>query len=134
MIDLATLTGAAMVALGRGGAAALFSAREDLCARLLKASSQSGERVWQLPLYEEYTEWMRRSEVADLRNSPNDRYAGIGTSAAFLQEFASDYPWAHIDIAPMAFLPKGTPVRRMGATGATGYGVRLLAYYLLGIS
>ncbi len=134
VIDLATLTGAAMIALGRGGAAALFSTQDDLSARLLQASSQSGERVWQLPLYEEYTEWMRRSEVADLLNSPNDRYAGTGTSAAFLQEFASEYPWAHLDIAPMAYLPKGTPVRRMGAAGATGYGVRLLAYYLLGNS
>ncbi|MFQ5408233.1 MAG: M17 family metallopeptidase, partial [Anaerolineales bacterium] len=82
VIDLATLTGAAMTALGRGGAAALFTNDDALRDRILRASADSGERVWPMPLFDEYAEWMRRSEVADLRNAPSDRHAGTGSSAA----------------------------------------------------
>jgi leucyl aminopeptidase len=123
VIDLATLTGACMIALGRGMAAGLFEADATLGDRLRRAAERTGERVWPLPLYPEYRESIK-SDVADMKNSTGDRYAGVGASAAFLQEFADGYPWAHLDIAPMAYLesPKAPWPR-----GATGYGVRLLA-------
>lgn len=130
VIDMATLTGAAMVALGRGGAAASFCDHEPLRGRILAASEASGERVWPMPLYPDYLEYMK-SDVADVKNSASDRYAGVGSSAAFLKEFAEGYPWAHLDIAPMAFATKGQAVKPYGA-GATGYGVRLMATLLQG--
>lgn len=129
VIDLATLTGAAMIALGRGGAAAVFSVHDQLTQKIMAASQASGERVWQLPLYPDYREWMN-SDVADIKNSAGDRYAGTGVSAAFLKDFAEGYPWAHIDIAPVAFAAKGQIVRPYGPAGATGFGVRLLAAML----
>ena len=129
VIDMATLTGAAMVALGRGGAAALFCDDDQLSDRLMEASALSGERVWPLPLYPDYREWMN-SDVADIKNSTGDRYAGTGASAAFLKEFAEGYSWAHIDIAPMAFAGKGQAVKPYGPHGATGFGVRLMAALL----
>mgnify|MGYP001579996566 FL=1 len=129
VIDMATLTGAAMIALGRGGAAAVFSDNERLVQRILAAGEVSGERVWPLPLYPDYRDWMN-SDVADLKNSAGDRFAGTGVSAAFLKEFAEGYPWAHIDIAPMAFAIKGQMVKPYGPTGATGFGVRLTAALL----
>ncbi len=130
MIDLATLTGAAVVALGQGQSAALFGTNTQLIHNLQAAAEASGERVWHMPLYPEYSEYMRRSPVADLRNSCNDRFAGLGTSAAFLKEFVGKVPWAHLDIAPVAWLPGGKAVKPLGPTGATGYGVRLLVHYL----
>jgi leucyl aminopeptidase len=128
VIDLATLTGAAVVALGRGGAAAIFSEHDSLTQRLTAAAIVSGERVWPMPLYPDYVEWMK-SDVADLKNSSGDRFCGVGASAAFLKEFAEGYPWAHIDIAPMAFATKGQIVKPYGL-GGTGFGVRLLAALL----
>jgi len=126
VIDLATLTGACIVALGSDMAAGLFGSDDALMAKLRAASDRTGERIWPLPLYEEYRERIN-SDVADLKNSGGDRFAGIGISAAFLQEFAEGYPWAHLDIAPMAYLsrPK-TP----WAKGGTGFGVRLLVELL----
>ncbi len=128
VIDLATLTGAAMIALGRGGAAAVFSEYEPLLKRILAAGEASGERAWPMPLYPDYREWMN-SEIADIKNSAGDRYAGLGASAAFLKEFVEGYPWAHIDIAPMAFALKGQIVKPYGV-GGTGYGVRLITTLL----
>jgi len=128
VIDMATLTGAAMTALGRGGAAAVFCDHEPLMKRILAAAEASGERAWPLPLYPDYREAMN-SDVADIKNSAGDRYSGVGASAAFLKEFAEGYPWAHVDIAPMAFAVKGQAVKPYGA-GATGYGVRLMATLL----
>lgn len=130
VVDLATLTGAAIVALGRGGAAAVFSDDDMLAQRLIAASDASGERVWPLPLYPDYVEWMK-SDVADLKNSAGDRFCGVGASAAFLKEFAEGYPWAHIDIAPMAFAVKGQIVKPYGV-GGTGFGVRLLTALMEG--
>lgn len=124
VVDLATLTGAAMVALGRGGAAAVFSDDDLLSQRLIAASEASGERIWPMPLYPDYVEWMK-SDVADLKNSSGDRMCGVGASAAFLKEFAEGYPWAHIDIAPMAYAVKGQVVKPYGV-GGTGFGVRLM--------
>jgi len=73
-------------------------------------------------------DWMN-SEVADIKNSAGDRYCGVGASAAFLKEFAEGYPWAHVDIAPMAYAVGGQKVKPYGA-GATGYGVRLMTTLL----
>ncbi len=130
VIDLATLTGAAMVALGQGQAAALFTADSQTLQGLQAAADESGERLWHMPLYPEYSDYMRRSPIADLRNSPNDRYGGVGTSAAFLKEFVADMTWAHIDIASVAWLPNGKAVKPLGPSGATGYGVRLLTKFV----
>ena len=131
VIDLATLTGSAVIALGEGSAAALFTNETSLAEQLLTSSESSGERIWRMPLYPEYTDWMKASNVADLRNSTNKRDAGIGTSAAFLQEFTEGYSWAHIDIAPMAFLSGGSVIKRLGPAGATGFGVRLLSHLMI---
>ena len=131
VIDLATLTGSAVVALGEGCAAALFTDDRELAQRLSRASQSSGERIWRMPLYPEYAEWMRSSNVADLRNIPSNRYAGVGTSAAFLKEFTEGSRWAHLDIAPMASLPASKVVKPLGPAGATGFGVRLLAHMML---
>jgi leucyl aminopeptidase len=128
VIDMATLTGAAVIALGRGGAAAAFSNSDPLRDRVLAASEASGERVWPMPLYPDYLEFMR-SDVADLKNSSSDRFAGVGASAAFLKEFAEGYPWVHLDIAGMTSATKGQPMKPYGA-GATGYGVRLMTSLL----
>ena len=131
VIDLATLTGSAVIALGEGSAAALFANETSLVEQLLTASESSGERIWRMPLYSEYTDWMKASNVADLRNSTEKRDSGIGTSAAFLQEFTEGYRWAHIDIAPMAFLSGTGVIKRLGPAGATGFGVRLLSHLMI---
>ncbi len=127
IIDLATLTGSAMVALGYL-AAAVMSNDQSLVQRLLDATQPTGERMWQLPLYEEFLENMR-SLVADLRNS-GSRYGGAQKGAIFLREFVDGRPWAHIDIAPTAFLEKDEGTNPYLPKGATGYGVRTLLTYL----
>jgi leucyl aminopeptidase len=120
VIDLATLTGACVVALGDRVAAGLFSTDESLSAKLREAGAKVGEKLWPLPLYEEYKDKIK-SEVADMKNS-GGRQSGVGSSAIFLKEFTS-YPWAHLDIAPMSLGDKGI---------ATGFGVRTLVEFLRG--
>jgi len=127
IIDLATLTGSAMVALGYL-AAAVMSNDQPLVQRLLDVSQQTGERMWQLPLYDEFLENMR-SLVADLRNS-GSRYGGAQKGAIFLREFVEGRPWAHVDIAPTAFLERDEGMNPYLPKGATGYGVRTLLTYL----
>jgi leucyl aminopeptidase len=127
VIDLATLTGSCVVALGIGVAAGIFTNDDDLRDKLLAASANSNERIWPMPLYDDYRRSID-SEVADMKNS-GGRFGGVGTSAIFLREFV-DYPWAHLDIAGLALTEKAkdyTPV------GGTGFGVRLLVDYLRGI-
>ena len=125
IIDLATLTGSAMVALGYV-AAAVMSNDQPLVQRLLDVSHQTGERMWQLPLYEEFLENMRSL----VRNS-GSRYGGAQKGAIFLREFVDGRPWAHIDIAPTAFLETDEGMSPYLPKGATGYGVRTLLTYLL---
>jgi leucyl aminopeptidase len=120
IIDLATLTGACVVALGEY-AAGLWSSSGDLQKALLAASDKTGERLWPMPLYDEYTEQIR-SDVAALKNS-GGRYGGACTAAAFLRTFAGHTPWAHLDIAPVAHRTKARPDL---SRGATGFGARLL--------
>ncbi|HEY63875.1 MAG TPA: leucyl aminopeptidase [Caldilineae bacterium] len=124
VVDLATLTGAIGVALGKQ-AAGLFSNDDGLADRLLRATERSGERAWRMPLYDEYKEAIK-SDVAEVKNS-GGRYAGVGSSAKFLEHFTTGYPWAHLDIAAMTMSDEETP---LGPKGATGYGVRLLTEFL----
>ncbi len=124
VIDLATLTGACIVALGHH-ASGLFSNDDSLVERMERAAEKSGERVWHLPLYEEYSEQIK-SEVADIKNT-GGRPAGAATAAAFLKEFV-DYPWVHLDIAGTAFNVEGK--KYIDKKGATGVGVRLLVEFL----
>jgi leucyl aminopeptidase len=124
VIDLATLTGACIIALG-SQASAVLGNNDALVRQLLKAGESSGERLWQLPLWDEYAELIK-SEVADVKNS-GGRPAGTITAAAFLQKFAGEYKWAHLDIAGTAWEEKGRPCVPRGASGV---GVRLLLEFL----
>ena len=120
IVDLATLTGACVVALG-DWAAGLWNTDDALRDRLLQAGEKAGERLWPMPLYEEYSEQIK-SDVALVKNS-SGRSGGACTAAAFLKTFAEDTPWAHLDIAGTAWITKDRPDL---ARGATGFGVRLL--------
>ena len=120
MIDLATLTGAIMVSLGREHAG-LFSNNDALAERLLAAGKAVGEPLWRMPLGEAYDKQIN-SDIADMKNVGN-RYGGSITAAQFLQRFVKDTPWAHLDIAGMAWAEKDSAVV---PKGATAYGVRLL--------
>ncbi len=124
VVNLATLTGACVVALGSDTAAGLFGNDDALRDQLLKAADASSERAWPLPIYPEHSEAIK-SRVADMKNS-GGRPGGASTAAAFLKEFVS-YPWAHLDIAGMALSDKG---HAYAAKGASGYGVRLLTSWL----
>lgn len=126
VIDLATLTGAISTALG-AQAAGLFTEEDALRDRLMTAGATTGERLWPMPMFAEYAEAIR-SDFADVKNStaPNTR-AGVSTSAKFLQHFTEGYPWAHLDIAGMAWNGKARPVY---PPGATAFGVRLLVQFL----
>lgn len=128
MVDLATLTGAVVIALGHYGAAVL-SNDDDLASRIAAASERSGELTWRLPIWEAYPDHLK-SRVADLKNVA-DPNAGGGTIAggAFLREFVEGLPWAHIDIAGTAWWDRE---RAHIPKGASGYGVRLLTELLGG--
>jgi leucyl aminopeptidase len=125
VIDLATLTGSCVVALGEGIAAGLFSNKESLSKKLVAAGEETSERLWPLPLWDEYRKAID-TDVADMKNS-GGRMGGVGTSAIFLREF-TDYTWAHLDIAGVAMLEKAT--KPYTQKGATGFGVRLLVELL----
>jgi leucyl aminopeptidase len=124
LIDLATLTGACVVALG-GFATGLLGNDERLKNSLKKAGEATGERVWELPLWDEYGELMK-SDIADLKNSGGPS-AGTISAAWFLKSFIGNTRWAHLDIAGTAWEEKG---RHYLPKGATGTGVRLLVEYL----
>ncbi len=124
MIDLATLTGAIVIALG-DEATGMMSNNDELAAALTKAGKNTFERVWRLPLFDEYKEQIR-SDIADIKNS-GGRPAGSITGALFLEEFVNKRPWAHLDIAGTAYLSKE---KRYHARHATGVGVRLLINFL----
>ncbi len=120
-IDLATLTGACVVALGTE-AIGLMTKDERLAARLNQAGKETYERVWRLPLWDEYGPAMK-SDIADLRNVTNTGEGGTITAAKFLEEFTDGMPWAHLDIAGTAWTEKDKPYI---PKGAVGIGVRLL--------
>jgi len=119
VIDLATLTGACVIALGNF-AIGLMTNDPRLAQRVKQAGEVSHERVWELPLWKEYSEIMK-SDIADIKNT-GDGTAGTITAAAFLKEFVG-YPWVHLDIAGCAWTEKELPYLPKGAAGV---GVRLL--------
>jgi leucyl aminopeptidase len=120
MVDLATLTGAIMVALGTEYAG-LFSNNDELSERLTKVGLETGERVWRMPLGPEYDKQID-SQFADMKNT-GTRNGGSITAAQFLQRFVDDTPWAHLDIAGTAM---GAPKSEINHSWGSGYGVRLL--------
>lgn len=125
IIDLATLTGGIVVALGEE-ATGLFSNDDALALALANAGACSGERLWRMPIYPEYKE-MLKSQIADIKNC-GPRKASSATAALFLQEFIhKGTAWAHLDIAGTAFLSEPKPYQ---TSNATGVGVRLLIEYL----
>jgi leucyl aminopeptidase len=126
LIDLATLTGAAVVALGEG-TTALFSNSDELAGKLDAAAAEAGERVWRMPLTDALEDNIR-GDVGDIKNS-GGRQGGAITAALFLQHFTEGLPWVHLDIAGAARTTKGNPYTPKGATGV---GVRTLLEYLQG--
>jgi leucyl aminopeptidase len=121
MIDLATLTGAIIIALGHEHAG-LFSNNEQLADRLLVAGKAVGEKLWRMPLADAYDKMMD-SDAADVKNISGGRDAGSITAAQFLQRFVNNLPWAHLDIAGTTWSKKDAPTV---PKGATAFGVRLL--------
>lgn len=127
IIELSTLTGAMIIALGEH-VTGVMATDQELADKLRRAGDASGERVWELPLWDEYHELVK-SEVADLKNMAG-RAAGSITAGAFLAAFAGDYPFAHLDIAGTAWAEKET--RPYEPQGGTGVGVRLVTEFLRG--
>lgn len=125
LIDFATLTGAIEIALGPE-AAGLMSTDDHLAQSLLRAGDHTFERLWRMPIFEEYREKLK-SDIADLK-SWNGRSAGSCVAAMFLRQFVGDaIPWAHVDIAATAYLSEG---KRYTPKYATGYGIRLMVNFL----
>ncbi|MFC0559516.1 leucyl aminopeptidase [Halalkalibacter alkalisediminis] len=116
LIDVATLTGAVLIALGNCTTGAVTN-NEELMEDILEASAETGEWIWQLPNYEPYKQMLRTSDVADLNNAPG-RLAGSITAGLFIGEFAGNTPWVHLDIAGTAWQPKATNLGPLGGTGA----------------
>lgn len=124
VIDIATLTGACVVALG-SHASGLLGNNESLKKQLIKAGEETGERLWELPLWDPYKDQIK-SDVADMKNV-GGKEAGTITAGAFLDKFATKYHWAHLDIAGTAWKKEGGPYTPKGAVGV---GVRLLVRFL----
>ncbi len=128
MIDLATLTGAVEVCLGTE-AAGLLTCDDHLAEQLSQAGQRTFERVWRLPLFEEYRELLK-SDIADLKNS-GGRAAGTISAGWFLKDFVGTASWAHLDIAGVAYLDKP---KRYHLQHGTGFGVRLITDWLMALS
>ena len=126
MIDMATLTGAVVMALGLGLSGVLGS-QDAATERVLAAADAAGERMWRLPLHEEYKDGLK-SDVADLNNISSQRGGGAIVAALFMREFTGGIPWVHLDIAGTAFTEKELP---LGPKGGTGVAVRTLLTYLM---
>jgi leucyl aminopeptidase len=125
MIDLATLTGAIIVALGNQYAG-LFCNNDELADQVLRAGRESGEKVWRMPLGPEYDKLID-SKVADMKNT-GGRNAGSVTAAQFLQRFVeNDLPWAHLDVAGTAM---SSPATETNVSWGSGFGVRLLDEFM----
>ena len=128
IIDIATLTGACRVALGKY-MAALMGNDEKLIKQLQTAADDSGEKLWPMPSSDEYAEEMK-SKIADLKNI-GSKFGGACTAAAFLRQFVDDKKWAHLDIASVEAFDKAT---EFASEGSTGFGVRLLTSYLMNLT
>jgi leucyl aminopeptidase len=125
MIDVATLTGAVVIGLGLG-LTGVFASHDGLAQRVLAAADEAGERMWRLPLFEDYKEGLK-SDVADLNNISGQRGGGAIVAALFMRDFTGGVPWAHLDVAGTAFAEREAP---LGAKGGTGVAVRTLLTYL----
>jgi leucyl aminopeptidase len=125
LIDIATLTGACCVALGKE-AGAILGTDQGKINTFIKNSDYTGERLWQLPLYDEFLDYMK-SNTADIANSSETRYAGTSTAAIFLKEFTNDVPWVHLDIAS---LMASTSTKGYHVKGMAGPGVRNFIEFL----
>lgn len=125
VIDIATLTGACMVALG-SEAAGIMGNDSKMIKTLISTAEKNGERYWELPLWEEYADSLK-SDIADMKNT-GSRWGGAQTAGVFLKNFVKDVKWTHIDIAGVAFLEKQHKELCKGASGA---GVRTLINYIL---
>lgn len=124
VIDIATLTGACMVALGTV-ATGVMGNDNEMVAKVIKTAENSGEKYWQLPMFKEYFNSLK-SDIADMKNT-GSRYGGASAAGLFLQEFVKDVKWTHIDIAGTAYLEKA---QNEFIAGATGAGVRTLLNYI----
>jgi len=125
VVDIATLTGAIVVALGHI-ASGVMGSDEKLVEELRAAADRADERIWPLPLWDDYRELMK-SDIADVKNS-GGRPAGSISAGWFLREFVEDFPWAHLDIAGTAYTEREDATR---VKGPTGVGVRLFSEFLL---
>ncbi|MBD1841070.1 leucyl aminopeptidase [Coleofasciculus sp. FACHB-501] len=125
IVDLATLTGACVIALG-DDIAGLFTPDDTVAQELLQASEKAGEKLWRMPMEEKYFEGIK-SPIADLKNT-GPRPGGSITAALFLKQFVQETPWAHLDIAGPVWADKENGVNN---SGATGYGVRTLVNWVL---
>lgn len=128
IIDMATLTGACMVALG-DKIAGVFSPDDDLSAGIVDSAKRTHERCWNMPLPEDYKKLLK-SDFADIKNVSSVRWGGAITAALFLSEFVKTENWCHIDIAGPAYSEKGAAY---AGPGGTGFGVRLLLDFLEGV-
>jgi leucyl aminopeptidase len=128
IIDLATLTGASIIALG-ANVAAMIGTDDQLKARLKKLSDETGEKVWELPLWDEFHDQIK-GHFADIKNI-GGRPAGAITAAAFLSNFTDEIPWVHIDIAGTAWTQDGTSEKSYNPKGATGFGLRTIVKFLI---
>jgi leucyl aminopeptidase len=130
IVDLATLTGACVVALGHC-CAGILGNNDALIDGLIKAGEATGDRLWKLPLWKDYKKQIEGTH-ADLCNIGPGRDAGAITAAAFLEHFVGDTPWAHLDIAGVAYGVKGVP--HLNPKHATGFGVRLLTRWIMDLA
>jgi leucyl aminopeptidase len=115
LVDLATLTGACMIALGHD-VAGLMTNNEGWSQKVLAAAKAAGEQAWPLPMFPQYRE-MIKSDIADIKNTGGSRYAGAISAAKFLEEFVADVPWVHLDIAGPAWAERENATREAGGTG-----------------
>ncbi len=128
IVDLATLTGACVVALG-DDIAGLWSPDSAIAQELIQAGDLAGEKIWQMPIEEKYFEGLK-SGIADMKNT-GPRAGGAITAALFLKQFVKETPWAHLDVAGPVWADKDNSYN---SAGATGYGVRLLVNWVLGLA
>ena len=127
ILDFATLTGACIIALGTN-IAGIIGNDDKLISKLISLSSNTGEKIWQLPLSEEFSDLIK-SNVATIKNI-GGRTGGTITAAAFLSHFVSDVPWAHFDIAGTAWTQDGTTEKSYNPKGSTGFGIRTIIKFL----
>ena len=128
IVDVATLTGAIQIALGDVCTGA-FANNQELADKVIAAGEEAGERIWQMPMFDEYKE-QNKSDIADIKNT-GGRLAGSITAALFLGEFVGDVPWVHLDIAGTAFTDKAKGYKTKGATGVP---VRTLVNLVMSLS